>query len=384
GPLASAFSASTPSSAKAPLATSPDADADSDLDASGAVEVEDPLRASRHPRRRRPTRVAVVGAGAVGSYYGGRLWEGLREAGSEVSFHLRGEHYDACSERGIEVSSCHGDFAIPAQELRAFRTTEDMVGSAVVDDAGGGEGEGAAFDWVVCALKSTSVSARRPCASFFNVSVPRGRRRERKRATNRQVKVYEIGCKIFRLHRYSNAFYIACEQGESAIYCGSAVGSIQHRVSSDDGGRLCSDDLLESTLGPYSCSRTTSRKNPDAQLDQVPDLLAPLLSPSTRLLVIMNGLVEDDLLEAMRRRNAGEDGPGDVGCKAVYGGMALICSNRLAPGKISHTYGGKLVVGVAYSADADGEDGTWAEYDRTAIEDLFASSADKVPFEFEP
>ncbi|KAL7554428.1 hypothetical protein ACHAWF_017873, partial [Thalassiosira exigua] len=63
---------------------------------------------------------------------------------------------------------------------------------------------------------------------------------------------------------------------------------------------------------------------------------------------------------------------------------ALICSNCLVPGKISHTYWGKLVVGVAYSADADGEDWGWAESDQTAFEDLFASSVDKVPFEFEP
>lgn len=73
-----------------------------------------------------------------------------------------------------------------------------------------------------------------------------------------------------------------------------------------------------------------------------------------------------------------------LGCRAVYGGMALICSNRLSPGKISHTYGGKLVCGVAYSVDADDEDdGGWIESDRRAIIDLFAPAA-AVPFEFEP
>ena len=67
--------------------------------------------------------------------------------------------------------------------------------------------------------------------------------------------------------------------------------------------------------------------------------------------------------------------------------MALICSNRLAPGKISHTYGGKLVCGVAYSADANhdsGDDnGQWVQADKDALLDLF-EPVTPVPFEFEP
>lgn len=63
-------------------------------------------------------RIAVVGVGAVGSYYDGRLWEGaiLRrdDIPTTVSFHLRGENYDYCAKYGIHVSSYHGDFHIPA------------------------------------------------------------------------------------------------------------------------------------------------------------------------------------------------------------------------------------------------------------------------------
>jgi ketopantoate reductase len=138
------------------------------------------------------------------------------------------------------------------------------------------------------------------------------------------------------------------------------------------------------------------------QLDEIPILIEPLLSNETRLLVIMNGLVEDDLVRAMRDHRRHD---GSVGCRAVYGGMALICSNRLSPGNVSHTYGGKLVCGVAYSADAaaasaeaaggaggDGEghgrgseggEGGWVDSDRRAIEDLFRS-APTIPFEFDP
>ena len=95
-------------------------------------------------------RVAIVGAGAVGSYYGGRIWESVRtQRDTNVIFQLRGEHYDYCAKNGIDVSSYHGDFSIPPDELLAFRSTEDMAKSV----------DGGTFDWVICSLKSTSVSA---------------------------------------------------------------------------------------------------------------------------------------------------------------------------------------------------------------------------------
>jgi len=101
-------------------------------------------------------RIAIVGAGAVGSYYGGRIWEGMNnnksddDTDTQVMFQLRNEHYDHCIEHGIDVSSYHGDFSIPSDKLLAYQTTEDMAKS--VNDDG-------IFDWVIVALKSTSVSS---------------------------------------------------------------------------------------------------------------------------------------------------------------------------------------------------------------------------------
>ena len=51
--------------------------------------------------------VAVIGAGAVGSYYGARL----AQAGHDVRFLLRRD-YDAVAERGLRVESHHGDFVL--------------------------------------------------------------------------------------------------------------------------------------------------------------------------------------------------------------------------------------------------------------------------------
>jgi 2-dehydropantoate 2-reductase len=53
-------------------------------------------------------RIAVVGAGAVGGYFGGRL----AEAGEEVVFLARGAQLDAIRTRGLRVSSSQGDFTI--------------------------------------------------------------------------------------------------------------------------------------------------------------------------------------------------------------------------------------------------------------------------------
>ena len=60
--------------------------------------------------------VAVVGSGAVGLYYGGRL----AAAGEDVRFLLRSD-YDVISETGLEVASVHGDFAL--RQVQAHRSS---------------------------------------------------------------------------------------------------------------------------------------------------------------------------------------------------------------------------------------------------------------------
>jgi 2-dehydropantoate 2-reductase len=65
--------------------------------------------------------IAVVGTGAVGGYYGGRL----AQAGEEVRFLMRSD-YAAVTERGLEVRSCDGDFHLPADRVKAFRESKEM------------------------------------------------------------------------------------------------------------------------------------------------------------------------------------------------------------------------------------------------------------------
>ena len=69
-------------------------------------------------------RIAVVGSGAVGGYFGGRL----AQAGEDVVFLARGAHLHAIQEHGLQVESVDGDFAIhPAQ------ATEDPKELSPVD-----------------------------------------------------------------------------------------------------------------------------------------------------------------------------------------------------------------------------------------------------------
>src|SRR5919204_6067045 len=56
-------------------------------------------------------RVAVIGAGGVGGYFGGRL----AHAGAEVALVARGAHLDALRARGLRVRSVNGDFDVAVQ-----------------------------------------------------------------------------------------------------------------------------------------------------------------------------------------------------------------------------------------------------------------------------
>ena len=69
-------------------------------------------------------RVAVVGAGAVGGYFGGRL----AESGEDVVFIARGDHLKALSDSGLRVDSPNGDLV-----LGSVAVTDDPSAVGTVD-----------------------------------------------------------------------------------------------------------------------------------------------------------------------------------------------------------------------------------------------------------
>ena len=69
-------------------------------------------------------RIAVIGAGGVGGYFGGRL----AQAGHDVTFVARGAHLAALRERGLVIESGLGDATV-----RTATFTDDVAGIAPCD-----------------------------------------------------------------------------------------------------------------------------------------------------------------------------------------------------------------------------------------------------------
>ena len=63
--------------------------------------------------------IAIIGAGAIGSYYGARL----SAAGHHVKFLLRSD-YTHVRANGLEIRSIHGDFTLP--EVQTFQYSEQI------------------------------------------------------------------------------------------------------------------------------------------------------------------------------------------------------------------------------------------------------------------
>jgi 2-dehydropantoate 2-reductase len=114
-----------------------------------------------------------------------------------------------------------------------------------------------------------------------------------------------------------------------------------------------------------------------SSLAAIPALIEPLLKETTRVLVIMNGLIEDDLINMLKAHMGDDSYQGRLKCcAAVYGCMALICSNRVGPGHINHSYAGLLSAGVAESSEL-----TSSEENRQAFDSLWKATKVEVAYE---
>ena len=70
-------------------------------------------------------RYSIIGTGAIGGFFGGRL----ARAGRTVRFLLHSD-YEYVKQHGLRVDSCDGDFVLP--EVEAYGRAEDMPESDVV------------------------------------------------------------------------------------------------------------------------------------------------------------------------------------------------------------------------------------------------------------
>lgn len=78
--------------------------------------------------RDRAMRVAIMGTGGVGGYFGGRL----AAAGHDVWFIARGEHLEAILRNGLQVDSPVGDFRIFPAQASADPASVGAVDVAIV------------------------------------------------------------------------------------------------------------------------------------------------------------------------------------------------------------------------------------------------------------
>src|ERR1035437_1581369 len=60
------------------------------------------------PTKRLRMKIAIIGTGGVGGYFGGKM----AQAGFDVTFIARGAHLKAIQQNGLTVKSFQGDFKI--------------------------------------------------------------------------------------------------------------------------------------------------------------------------------------------------------------------------------------------------------------------------------
>jgi 2-dehydropantoate 2-reductase len=73
-------------------------------------------------------RIAIIGTGGVGAYFGGRL----AQAGEDVTFVARGAHLEAIKRDGLRVDSINGDFVIKPAKATDDPRTIGMVEVAII------------------------------------------------------------------------------------------------------------------------------------------------------------------------------------------------------------------------------------------------------------
>jgi len=71
-------------------------------------------------------KILIVGAGGVGGYFGGKL----AQTGLDVSFLVRGKHFEAIKQNGLQVKSIEGDFKVYPKvinDIRNLKESPDLV-----------------------------------------------------------------------------------------------------------------------------------------------------------------------------------------------------------------------------------------------------------------
>lgn len=69
--------------------------------------------------------IVVIGAGGVGGYFGGKL----AQVGNNVTFLVRGKHFEVIQNKGLQVKSIKGDFTVHPKATNSYEViaTADLI-----------------------------------------------------------------------------------------------------------------------------------------------------------------------------------------------------------------------------------------------------------------
>ena len=114
-------------------------------------------------------RFLVLGAGAVGGYFGGRL----AEAGRDVTFLVRGPRTALLAEHGLTVESPLGDFRVPVAVATADRTSGNLPLTVAFDASKSTDPDGSASALTYACGSTVGESSSSPiCVEAANSARP--------------------------------------------------------------------------------------------------------------------------------------------------------------------------------------------------------------------
>lgn len=158
------------------------------------------------------------------------------------------------------------------------------------------------------------------------------------------------GCYGAKLHKAGNKvlFHMRGKNFQAGKQHGLTLKSVTgdvHIPPSELYAYRCTHEMAEAVSNGFDWVVVALKST---AMEEIPDLVEPLLSMKTRLLLLMNGLVEDALIQRLQKK----------GCRyhSVYGGMAFVCVERMAPAVIEHKRYGSITAALAESIASDNED----------------------------
>jgi 2-dehydropantoate 2-reductase len=108
--------------------------------------------------------------------------------------------------------------------------------------------------------------------------------------------------------------------------------------------------------------------------DALGELLAPVVSPATVVLTLQNGLGNEERIASVLEQRG-------IGRGNIVGGVAFLCSNRIAPGVINHTDHGWIRIAEFEGQERERTSAVKSIFDRAGIDCQIGESVPRIRWE---